>query len=111
MKVQVHAMCPVLVDSAIEDVSLVDATKKAYNSINRKAALHNTQIIRASLSKILVNIYHALVRCVIPGSGRDSSSKVTMQEDSLAMAIYPLAINPLISEDIPKGKERHFCFT
>jgi hypothetical protein len=79
----------------VEGALLVDATN-AFNSINRQTALHNISVICPSLVKVLHNTYQSPVRCVIPGSGEVSSSEGTTQGDPLAMAMYALAVRPLI---------------
>ena len=51
---------------------------------------------RPPLAQVLFNTYQAPVRCVIQGSGEVSSSEGTTQGDPLAMAMYALAVRPLI---------------
>ena len=46
----------------------------------------------------LINTYRAPVRLFITGSGKISSTKGTTQGDRLAMAMYALAITPLIDQ-------------
>ena len=75
---------------------LIDANN-ALNSLNRKAALHNISIICPSLAQtLLVNTYRAPVGLFITGSGEIASTEGTTQGDPLAMAMYALAITPLI---------------
>ena len=78
-----------------EAVLLVDAIN-AFNSLNRKAALHNISIICPSLARTLIKTYRAPVRLFITGSGEIYSTKRTTQGDPLAMAMYALAIVPVI---------------
>ena len=80
-----------------EAVLLVDATN-AFNSLNRLAAVHNITLSCPSLAQILVNTYRAPIRMIIPGNGETASSEGTMQGDPLAMAMYTLAITPLIHQ-------------
>ena len=91
----IHAMRQAFKEDEIEGALLVDATN-AFNSINRQTALHNIGVICPSLAQVLYNTYQAPVRCVIPGSGEISSSEGTTQGDPLAMAMYALAVRPLI---------------
>ena len=91
----IHAMRQAFKGVEIEGALLVDATN-AFNSINRQAALHNISVICPSLAQVVHNTYQAPVRCVIPGSGEISSSEGTTQGDPLAMAMYALAVRPLI---------------
>ena len=64
--------------------------------LNRVAALHNISVICPSLSQILTNTYRAPIRMIIPGDGEIMSTEGTTQSDPLAMAMYALAITPLI---------------
>ena len=52
----VHAMRSIFQDADCEGCLLVDATN-AFNSINRKAALHNVSVLCPSLSPVLINTY------------------------------------------------------
>ncbi len=88
----IHAMRQAFRADEIEGALLVDAT----NAINRQTALHNISVICPPLAQVLHNTYQASVRCVIPGSGGVSSSEGTTQGDPLAMAMYALAVRPLI---------------
>ena len=74
---------------------MIDAGN-ACNSLNRKAALHNISMICTSFSSVLINIYRDPVRLIIPGDGEIQSCEGTTQGDPLAMAMYALAITPLI---------------
>jgi len=91
----VHAMRSIFQAPETEAVLLVDANN-AFNSLNRKAALHNISIICSSLAQTLINTYRAPVRLFITGSGEIASTEGTTQGDPLAMAMYALAITPLI---------------
>ena len=91
----VHAMHSIFQDVDIEGCLLVDASN-AFNSLNRKAALHNVSILCPPLSSILINIYRAPVRMIVAGSGEISSTEGNTQGDPLAMAMYALAVVPLI---------------
>ena len=102
----VHAMRQIFEDSNTEAVLLVDATN-AFNSINRKAALHNISIICPPLAQILVNTYRAPIRLFITGSGEIASTEGTTQGDPLAMAMYALAITPLIDQLSSRSPDVH----
>ena len=91
----VHAMRSIFQDANTEGCLLVDASN-AFNSLNRKAALHNVSVLCPPLSPILINTYRAPVRMIVVGSGEISSTEGTTQGDPLAMAMYALAIVPLI---------------
>ena len=88
-------------------VVLLDA-ESAFNHLNRAATLHNIESLCPSLSTVLLNTYQDPVRMVIPGSGEIRSCEGTTQRDPLAMAMYALAVTPLISKlhrNIPSYKQ------
>ena len=91
----VHAMQSIFQDDNTEGCLLVNAFN-AFNTLNRKAALHNISIHCPPLSQILINTYSALVRMIVVGSGEIASTEGTTQGDPLAMAMYAVAIVPLI---------------
>ena len=93
----VHAMRSIFHDNDTEAVLLIDATN-AFNSINRKAALHNISVLCLSLAQVLINTYRAPVKLFITGSGEIISTEGTTQRDPLAMSMYALAITPLIDQ-------------
>ena len=90
----VHAMRQVFESSDTEAVILVDASN-AFNSLNRQAALRNVQQLCPSLSKVLINIYREDIKLFIDGEVL-LSREGTTQGDPLAMAMYAIAITPLI---------------
>ena len=77
-------------DSSIEAIILVDANN-AFNSINRKVALHNIQVTCPSFSKILINTYRSPSRLIILGGAEIQSTEGTTQGDYFAMSFYALA--------------------
>ena len=71
-------------DENTEAVILVDASN-AFNSLNRRAALHNIQITCPQFSTILINTYREPSRMIVLG-GRDIlSAEGTTQGDNLAI--------------------------
>ena len=94
-KAAIHVMRQIFNEEEMEAVLLVDATN-AFNSVNRQAALHNISILCPSLAHALYNTYQAPVLCVIQGGGEILSTEGTTQGDPLAMAMYALAVRPLI---------------
>jgi len=78
-----------------EAAPLVDASN-AFNCVNRQAALNNISVLCPSFSTILNNTYGAPVRLFVVGKGEIPSTKGTTQGDPLAMAMYALAVVPLI---------------
>ncbi len=69
----------------------------AFNTLNRKAALHNIQATCPAISTMLNNPYKAPVRKFVTGGGEISSMEGTTQGDPSAMAMYALPISPLIN--------------
>ncbi len=90
----VHAMRQVYESEQTEAVILVDASN-AFNSLNREAALRNIQQLCPSLSKVIINTYREDSQLFIDGSTLHSQEGTT-QGDPLAMAMYAIAITPLI---------------
>ena len=91
----IHAMREIFEDEETEGILLVDA-ENAFNNLNRKAALHNMPLICPSLATILSNTYQSPTRMIISGRGEITSSEGTTQGDPLGMAMYSLAVLPLI---------------
>ena len=90
----VHAMRQVFESSETEAIILVDVTN-AFNSLNQQVALRNIRHLCPPLSKILINTYREDVRLFID-SETLLSQEGTTQGDPLAMAMYAIAVNPLI---------------
>ena len=90
----IHAMKSILDDEDSHAALLVDATY-AFNLI--KAALHNISVLCPSFSTILNNTYGAPIRLFITGEDELSSTEGATQGDPLAMAMYAIAITPLIN--------------
>ena len=100
----VHAMREVFSCDDTEAILLVNAAN-AFNNLNRKAALHNLQFICPALATILINTYQLPTRMFVTGGSEISSSEGTTQGDPLGMAMYALAVVPLIS----KLQQMHEC--
>ena len=103
-------MCHFFTGPDVQGALLVDAFNafNAFNTINRQAALHNIKAICPPLHQILVDTYQTPIRCVICGDGEITSSEGTTQGDPLAMAMYALAVKPLIGKlklDSPNVKQ------
>ena len=90
----VHAMKTALEDDDTEAVLLVDASN-AFNSLNRRVALHNIRYLCPSLATILINIYRDPTELFVDGHVL-SSEEGTTQGDPLAMPMYALATIPLM---------------
>ena len=77
-----------------DGVILVDASN-AFNSLNRKAALHNIRIICPEFSTVLINTYRLPVRMFIQGGEEILSVEGTTQGDNLAMSFFALGTSIL----------------
>jgi hypothetical protein len=91
----IHAMKSIFEQDDTEGVILVDASN-AFNSLNRKAALHNVQIICPNFATILINTYREPSRMVVFGADDIMSVEGTTQGDNLAMSFYALGTDPLM---------------
>ena len=78
-----------------EAAILVDATN-AFNCLNRQVAVRNIHQLCPSLSTILTNTYREDIDLFIDGESI-LSQEGTTQGDPLAMAMYAIAITPLIN--------------
>ena len=90
----VHAMRQVSEAPDTDAIILVDASN-AFNSLNRQAALRNIHKLCPALSKALINTYREDVELFINGEVL-LSQEGTTQGEPLAMAMYAIAITPLI---------------
>ena len=93
----VHATRQLFCDPGCQAALLVDASN-AFNSVNCQGALHNILRFCPPLAQIFINTYQSPVHLVIPGSGGLVSTEGTTQGDPLAMAMYALAVIPLIRQ-------------
>ena len=74
---------------------LVDAIN-AFNLVNCQAALHNISVLCPSFFTILKNTYTAPIRLFIICEGEIVSTEGTTQGGPPAMAMYALAVTPVI---------------
>lgn len=89
----VHAMQDLFACGA-EGILLVDA-QNAFNSLNRRVALHNIQSLCPSLAPTVINYYRSAAHLFVGGECIFSMEGTT-QGDPLSMAIYALSTIPLI---------------
>ena len=92
----IHAMKSIFDDDDTQAALLVDATI-AFNLVNHHATFHNISVLCPSFSTTLKNTYGAPIRLFITGEGELSSTEGTTQGDPLVMAMYAIAITPLIN--------------
>ena len=95
-----HAMRDIYDESETQGVLFVDA-ENAFNSMNRKAALHNVQRICPVISTYLINMYRTPCKLFV-ANGKTSpdnfiwSSEGTTQGDNSASAFYSIGILPIM---------------
>ena len=85
----INSMRFIFEDPSSEAIILVD-TSNAFNSLNRKVALHNSQITCHSFSYILINTYRNPSRMIILDGAEIQSREGTSQGDNLAMSFYAI---------------------
>ena len=78
-----------------EGVLLIDAFN-AFNAVNRKLFLHNVSVICPEIAVFARNCYALPSRLFIIGGSELKSCEGTTQGDSAAIAIYAIAIIPLL---------------
>ena len=96
-----HALARVFAEADTEAVILEDASN-AFNSMNRQLALRNIPVLCPALARYVINTY----RCHAPlfvGGGVIYSHEGTTQGDPLAMAMFAIAVRPLIDRTAPTG--------
>ena len=91
----IHAMREIFEDESNEGIILVDASN-AFNSVNREAFLHNIKIICPPLAIFTNNCYSINARLFVIGGYELTSKEGTTQGDPIAMAVYAIAIIPMI---------------
>ena len=91
----IHAMTDIFHHDDTEAVILIDAAN-AFNSINRKAFVHNIGIICPEIAMYVENCYTKPSRLFVIGGVEISSSEGTTQGDPIAMAVYAVAVIPLL---------------
>ena len=82
-------------DEICEAVLLVDASN-AFYSINRNVFLHNVAIICPAIAVYVKNCYSLHSQQFIIGGNEIRSCEETTLVDPIAMAVYAIAIIPMI---------------
>ena len=91
----VHAIQKIFLEENTEAVMLIDASN-AFNSVNRNVFLHNVAVVCPAISIYVKNCYTNPSRLFIIGGHELTSSEGTTQGDPIAMAIYSIAVIPLM---------------
>ena len=91
-------------------VLLLDVSN-AFNSLNRAAILHNIRVLYPALAKYAINSYRAPARLFGSGDKELISAEGTRQGDPLAMYMYTLNLQPLISrlQEVIQAKQCWFA--
>ena len=96
----VHAMKKFFDNDDSDGFLLIDADN-AFNRVNRAVALWNIQFLCPSMKKVLINIQRSATRIFLQDGSESfelSSCEGTTQGCPLAMAMYALALAPLVKE-------------
>ena len=100
----IHAVHKIFEEDDCDAVILVDAAN-AFNSINRKAMLHNINILCPAMSKFANNCYRCPARLIIHGGGEIKSMEGTTQGDPIAMAMYAIGLTPMMDYLVSQHKQ------
>ena len=92
----IHGMRNIFEADYTNAVLLID-TSNAFNVLNRATALHNIRVLCPIIATYAINTYRKLARLFITGGKEIISAEDTTQGNPLAMAIYALSIQPLIT--------------
>jgi len=92
----VHAMNSLFQHNETNAVLLVDVSN-AFNTLNCAAALHNIRVLCPALAIFAINTHRAPVGLFVTGGRELISAAGTTQGDPLAMCMYALSLQPLIS--------------
>ena len=92
----VHAMHSIFEADETDAVLLIDASN-AFNALNRAAALHNIRVLCPPIATYAINTYREPARLFIIGGKEIKSAEGTTQGDPLAMGIYAISLQPLIT--------------
>ena len=91
----IHAKSGFFKEEECHGILLVDATN-AFNALNRRVMLRNVQVLCPSVSVIVINFYRQPASLYVHGEIIQSLEGTT-QGDPLAMPVYAIAVNPIIS--------------
>ena len=102
----VHAVREIFQEEECDAVILVDASN-AFNSINRKAMLHNIGILCPVMKTFAENCYSTSARLFITGGGEILSKEGTTQGCPAAGPMYAVALTPLLDRIIEQMARQH----
>ena len=93
----IHAMREIFEHDNSDAVLLVDASN-AFNALNRAAALHDIRVLCPSIATYAISTYREPSRFFIVGRQELRLSEGTIQGDQLAMSLYAISLQPLITD-------------
>ena len=91
----IHAMQSIFDEDNTQGILLIDATN-AFNSLNRKVAMHNILILCPRAALTIINTYRLPSRLFLAAGGEMPSQEGTTQGDPLAMPFYAVSISIII---------------
>ena len=100
----IHSLRTIFQQEETEAVMLIDASN-AFNSINRKAFLHNVKVICPSIATFTNNCYSSSAHLFVVGGTEIHSAEGTTQGDPIAGLVYAIAIIPLILRTVADLQE------
>ena len=92
----IHAMHNIFVSDETDAALLIDASN-AFNLLNRAASLHDVRVLCPIIATYGINTYRAPARLIVIGGEELLSSEGTTQGDPLAMSLYAISLQPLIT--------------
>ena len=92
----VYAMRNIFEADGTDAALLVDASN-AFNSLNRVAALNNIRVLCPLIATYVINTYRIPARLFVVGGNELKSAEGTTQGHPLAMSMYAISLQPLIS--------------
>lgn len=81
----------------IDAVLLIDASN-AFNALNRSASLQNIRALCPPMAIYAINTYRQPARLFVIGCQALESVEGTAQGDPLAMSLYAISLQPLITQ-------------
>ena len=105
----IHAKHTIFESHDTDAALLIDASN-AFNALNRAAALHNIRILCPIIAIYAINTYRQPARLFVIGGKEIVSAEGTTQGDPLAMGLYALSIQPLITSLQAQSSVKQCCF-
>lgn len=110
-EIAIHAAVDLFSEDDTHGILQIDA-RNAFNSLNRKVAVHNIKILCPELSSYITNCYARPARLFVTGGKEIASSEGTTQGDPVAMVMYAISILPLLNMltyDLTSAKQMAFA--